>query len=92
MKQLELWRFESTDAVASAVRLDLGVQKEVSKANVVFVPVLRSRIRDPGSGAFLTPGLGSGIRNRFFRNPDLGSRIPTPYFLELSDKYLGKKF
>jgi hypothetical protein len=47
MKQLELWRFESTDAVASAVRLDLGVQKEVSKANVVFVPVLRSRIRDP---------------------------------------------
>jgi hypothetical protein len=31
MKQLELWRFESTDAVASAVRLDLGVQKEVSE-------------------------------------------------------------
>ncbi len=45
---------------------------------------------DPGSGAFLTPGPGSGIRNRFF--PDLGSRIPTPYFLELSDKFLGKKF
>ncbi len=35
-------------------------------------PVLR--IRDPGSGAFLTPG--SGIRNRFF--PDPGSRIPDP--------------
>jgi hypothetical protein len=33
---------------------------------------------DPGSGAFLTPGPGSGIRNRFF--PDLGSRIPNPYF------------
>ena len=31
---------------------------------------------DPGSGAFLTPG--SGIRNRFFRIPDLGSRIPNP--------------
>jgi hypothetical protein len=31
---------------------------------------------------------GSGIG--FF--PDLGSRIPTPYFLELSDKFLGKKF
>ncbi len=28
------------------------------------------------------------IRNRFF----CGSRIPTPYFLELSDKFLGKKF
>jgi hypothetical protein len=34
---------------------------------------------DPGSGAFLT------------LDPDLGSRIPTPYFLELSDKFLGKK-
>jgi hypothetical protein len=48
------------------------------------------RIRDLGSGAFMTPGPGSGIRNRFF--PDLGSRIPIPYFLELSDKFLGKKF
>ncbi len=52
---------------------------------------------DPGSGAFLTldPDPGSGIRNRFFSGsqiPDLGSRIPTPYFLELSDKFLGKKF
>jgi hypothetical protein len=27
---------------------------------------------DPGSDAFLTPG--SGIRNRFFRIPDLGSQ------------------
>jgi hypothetical protein len=44
------------------------------------------RIRDPVP--FFDPGLGSGIRNRFFS----GSRIPTPYFLELSDKFLGKKF
>jgi hypothetical protein len=36
--------------------------------------VLRIRIRDPGLGAFLTPG--SGIRNRFI--PDPGSRIPDP--------------
>ena len=36
MKQLELWRFESTDAVASALRLDLGVQKEVSKGTTVL--------------------------------------------------------
>ncbi len=43
---------------------------------------------DPGSGAFLTPG--SGIRNRIF--PDLGSRIPNPYFRELSDNFLCKKF
>ncbi len=43
---------------------------------------------DPGSGAFLTldPDLGSGIG--FFS----GSRIPTRYFLELCDKFLGKKF
>jgi hypothetical protein len=48
---------------------------------------------DPGSGAFLTPG--SGIRNRIFsysRISDRGSRIPNPYFLELSDNFLGKKF
>ncbi len=33
---------------------------------------------------------GSGIG--FFRIPDLGSRIPNPYFWELSDKFLGKNF
>jgi hypothetical protein len=44
-----------------------------------------SEIRDPGSGAFLTPG--SGIRNRFF--PDPGSQI---HIFELSDNFLGKKF
>jgi hypothetical protein len=43
-----------------------------------------------GSGiqCLFDPGPGFGIRNRFFS----GSRIPTPYFLELSDKFLGKKF
>jgi hypothetical protein len=45
-----------------------------------------------GSGMFiLDPGSGFSvlqIRNRFFSR----SRIPTPYFLELSDKILGKKF
>jgi hypothetical protein len=51
-------------------------------------PYPGSGIRDPGSGALLTPG--SGIRNGFF--PDRGSRIPNPYFLELSDNFLGKKF
>jgi hypothetical protein len=42
------------------------------------------------SGAFLTPGTGSGIRNRFI--PDPGSRNSNPYFWELSDKFLIKKF
>ncbi len=43
-----------------------------------------------GSGirCCLTPG--SGIRNRFF--PDAWSRIPNPYFWELCDNFLGKKF
>jgi hypothetical protein len=45
---------------------------------------------DPGSGAFFTPGPGSGIRNRFI--PDLGFWIQNPYFLERSDKFLDKKF
>jgi hypothetical protein len=35
-----------------------------------------SGIRNPGSGAVLTHGPGSGIRNRFIPNP--GSRIPDP--------------
>ncbi len=43
-----------------------------------------------GSSAFLTPG--SGIWDRFF--PDPGSRIPNPYFWEVtqvSDNFLDKK-
>ncbi len=36
----------------------------------------------------LDPGSGIG----FFRIPDLGSRIPNPYFWELRDNFLGKKF
>ncbi len=47
-------------------------------------------IRDPGFGAFLTPGPRSGIRNSFFLNPDPG--FQPHIFLRLSDKFLGKKF
>jgi hypothetical protein len=47
---------------------------------------LINSVADPGYGAIWTPG--SGIRNKFF--PDPGSRIPNPYFCELSDKFLGK--
>ncbi len=53
--------------------------------------MLRIRIRDPMPLWTLDPG----IRNRFLsdpRIPDLGSRIPNPYFWEASDKFLGKKF
>jgi hypothetical protein len=60
--------------------LILGIGEKIS--------VLRIRIWDLGSGAFLTPG--SGIQNleKIFS----GSRIPNPYFWELSDNFLGKKF
>jgi hypothetical protein len=60
-----------------------------------------SSVADPDQGSGIRclsdPGPGSGIRNRFFQDPaslilDPGSRIPTPYFLELSDKFLGKRF
>ncbi len=53
-----------------------------------LLPVPSVADPDPGSGAFLTPG--SGIRNGFF--PDPGSRIPRPYFEELFDNFVGKKF
>jgi hypothetical protein len=45
---------------------------------------------DPGSGAILTLDPGSGMG--FSRIPDLGSRIPRPYFEELFDNFFGKKF
>jgi hypothetical protein len=49
---------------------------------------------DPGSGirCLFDPWIrdpGSGIV--FFRIPNLGSRIPNPYFWERRDKFLGKK-
>jgi hypothetical protein len=43
----------------------------------------------------LTPGPDPGSGKGFFsgsRISDPESRIPTPYFLELSEKFLGKKF
>jgi hypothetical protein len=53
-----------------------------------LLSVLRIWIRDPVPFWPLDPGSGIG----FFRIPDLGSRIQNPYFLELSDNFLGKKF
>jgi hypothetical protein len=53
-----------------------------------FSSVLRIRIRDPGLGAFLTPG--SGIRDG--RKSSSGSGIrderPGSYFLELRNHFL----
>ncbi len=52
--------------------------------------MLQIRIRDPVPFWPLDPNPGSGIRNRFIPGP--GSQIPNPNFLELNDKFLGKKF
>jgi hypothetical protein len=43
-----------------------------------YIQICQASVADPdlGSSAFLTPGPGSGIRNRFFLEP--GSRIPDP--------------
>jgi hypothetical protein len=54
---------------------------------VLLLAVLRIRIRDPVPFWPLDPGSGIG----FSRIPDLGSRIPNPYFRELNDNFLGKK-
>jgi hypothetical protein len=54
----------------------------------MLCPVLQIRIRDPMPFWPLNPGSGIG----FFRIPDLGSRIPNPYFWDLNDIFLGKKF
>ncbi len=59
-----------------------------SPVSLVSAPMLRIRIRDPLPFWRLDPGSGIG----FFRIPDLGSRIPNPYFWELSDNFSGKKF
>ena len=48
---------------------------------MIWKPVLR--IRDPVPFWPLDPGSGIGVS---------GSRIPNPYFLEISDNFLGKKF
>jgi hypothetical protein len=48
----------------------------------------KSSVTDPGSGAF---DPGSGNRNIFFRIPDLGSRIPNPYFDILTPNFWVKR-
>ncbi len=69
----------AVDGAASAVRGRLATGNNLTVILHRFPPffeqsMLGSSVADPdpGSGAFLTPGPGSGIRNRFF--PDPGSQ------------------
>jgi hypothetical protein len=59
----------------------------------VTVLVLKSRVADlnPGSGAFLTP-LDPGAELTFVQFPNLGTKIPKPYFWELRRNLLGKEY
>jgi hypothetical protein len=58
--------------------LKIGSGSKAMSTVCVRYPGISVADPDPGSGAFLTHKPGSGIG--FFRIPDLGSRIPTPYF------------
>ncbi len=58
------------------------------KVRVCTVIFPRIRIRDPVPFWPLDPGSGIG----FSRIPDLGSRIPNPYFWEHSDNFLSERF
>jgi hypothetical protein len=51
--------------------------------------VLRIRIRDPGLGAFLTPGSGIGMGESQHLDPGSGIRDEQPgsYFLELRNNF-----
>ncbi len=64
---------------SSKLNFYVAEMTQVRKANIFCsVADQRSRIRC--------------LFDPWTRIQDLGSQIPTPYFLELSDKFLGKKF
>ncbi len=50
-------------------------------------PVLRIRIRDPGSGAFLTTGSGMGRKSA--SGSGIRDEQPGSYFLELRNNFFG---
>jgi hypothetical protein len=70
--------FPASDSVTECIRIqsiravypypDLESGSGSRRANMTHKPVLRIRIRDPGSGAFLTPGSGMGKK----QDPDPG--------------------
>ncbi len=64
----------------------------IMAGNRVYLQITVLRIRDQVPFWPLDGDPVSGIG--FFRilDRDLGSRIPNPYFWEVSDKFLGKKF
>ncbi len=51
----------------------------ISDSGSDYIEYLKGSVADPGSGAFLTPGPGSGIG--LFRIPDLGSQTHIFYSL-----------
>jgi hypothetical protein len=55
-------------------------------------PVLRIRILDPGSGAFLTPGSGMGKKSGSGSGIRIQDERPGSYFRELKKQFLGLKY
>jgi hypothetical protein len=77
--------------MAEMTRRDLALSRPPSVSNFMNGMLNLAYARQccgSGSGIRVRCLLTPGIRNRFYP----GSRIPTPYFSELSDKFLGKKF
>jgi hypothetical protein len=70
------------------IMMSLGLRLEVRRIRIRILNCLESRILSLFSVA--DPDQGSRIRCLFDPGPRSG--IPTPYFLELSDNFLGKKF
>ncbi len=90
----ETWRPQSVwDQKPPPVRRRLhfpGLLSLLITGNVYGCPNPSLLLQCYGSGSGIRCLFDPGIRNRFF--PDPGSRIPNPYFLELSDNFWGKKF
>jgi len=63
----------------------------ITAGNRVYLQITVLRIRDPLPFWPLDQDPGSEIGFFWILDRDLGSRIPNPYFWEVSDKFLGKK-
>jgi hypothetical protein len=70
-----LMQYEQSLCFELGIKTKINCRTPKTKLRRFMILILQHSVADPvpGSGAFLTPG--SGIRNRFFRIPDLGSRI-----------------
>ncbi len=97
------WIQECCDFGISVIRSNRSTSSHPPKLSTFVYPKFPKAVLvncDPqccGSGSGIRCLFDPWIRDAgseigFFRIPDLGSRIPNPYFSEISDKFLRKKF